>query len=150
VLSKLALQLPQRAVGQAELLSDLLGLAAFDEHGAQRFVAAVIGIGWLREERPARGIIHDVCSLEMSIGFWRRAGGNAIGTGRPGDAQTASNRVKSDSGRWVRHAQGPRPASAHKPSGTENRLTTGAKNTGKTGQNRLKVSVDLVATEIGV
>jgi hypothetical protein len=89
VLSKLVLQLPQRAVGQAELLRDLLGRAAVDEHRAERFVPAVIGIGWLSEERPARGVIHDLYSLEMSVGFCGRTEGNAIGNGGTVDAKPA-------------------------------------------------------------
>jgi hypothetical protein len=78
VSSKLVLQLPQGAIGQAKLCSDLLGRAAVDEHRAERFVPAVTRIGWLSEKRAATGVVHDVYSLEMSVVFCRRIEGNAI------------------------------------------------------------------------
>ncbi len=76
VLSELVEQLPQRAVGHAKLLRDVFRRSPIDKHGAECFVAAVIGIGWLDEEVAAGGIIHDPYSPKMSVGFWGRTGPN--------------------------------------------------------------------------
>jgi hypothetical protein len=70
VLSELVDQLPQGAVGQAELLGNVFRRAPFDKHGAERFVAAVIRIGRPSEKVLARGVIHEPNSPEMSVGFW--------------------------------------------------------------------------------
>jgi hypothetical protein len=53
------------------LVSDFLQRAPFDKHGAKCLVTTLIEIGWLREELPAGGVIHDPCSPKMSVGFWR-------------------------------------------------------------------------------
>jgi hypothetical protein len=69
VLAELVDQLSQRAVGEAELGSDVLGCASFDKHGAESLVAAVIRIGWLSEEVATSGVVHDLYSPKMSVGF---------------------------------------------------------------------------------
>jgi len=58
-LSKLIHELPQGAILETELLSDVLLGSAFDKNGAERFKLAVIGIGWLREKLLVSGVIHD-------------------------------------------------------------------------------------------
>jgi hypothetical protein len=72
VLSKLVNQLPQRAVGQAELLGNVLPRSPFDKHGAEGFVAALIRIGWASEKVPASGVVHDPDSPENVSPFVER------------------------------------------------------------------------------
>ena len=59
VLSELVDQLPHGAVGQAEPLSNVFRRLPFEKHSAERFVTAVIRIGWSSEEVSARGVIRD-------------------------------------------------------------------------------------------
>ena len=69
MLSELVQQLSQGAVREAELLGDFRLCSAFHKHGAQCLVTAVIRLGGLGEELPAAGVVHDQCSLEMSVDF---------------------------------------------------------------------------------
>jgi hypothetical protein len=69
VFPELIHQLTHRAVLESKLLRDLLLRVARDEHGTQRFVAAMIRLGGLRKKLAATGVVHDRCSLEMSVGI---------------------------------------------------------------------------------
>jgi hypothetical protein len=69
VLPKLVEPLSQRAVSHAQLFCDLFGLSPFDEHGTDRFIAAMIGIGWLSEENAVGGVIHDPIPRKCQLIF---------------------------------------------------------------------------------
>jgi hypothetical protein len=74
-LSELINQLPERAVLVAEVLGDFLLRAAVEEHGTEGLVAAVMRMRGLGEELPVRGVVHNRCSLGLSVVFLRRAEG---------------------------------------------------------------------------
>ena len=96
VLSELVEPLPQRTVGHAELFRDVFCGSPLDEHGAERFVAPVMRIGWLSEERAAGGVVHDPFSRKVSISFAEEPGRivNRFGQRRRGES--ASNRLKTE------------------------------------------------------
>jgi hypothetical protein len=107
MLSELVEPLPQRAIGHAELFRDVFRRSPFDEHGAERFVAAVMRIGWLSEERTAGAVVHDPFSPKVSMSFAEEPGQivNRLGQRRRGES--ASNRLKTDfslTGRPIAHA----------------------------------------------
>jgi hypothetical protein len=62
-------QLPQGAVAVAELLGDLLLRTAVEEYGAEGLITAVIRLGGPGEELPVRGVVHNRCSLGLSVDF---------------------------------------------------------------------------------
>lgn len=96
VLSELVDQLPHSAAGQAELLSNVFRCSPFEKQGAERFVAAVIRIGWSSEEVSARGVIHDPISPKMSVGFWGRTRLNGKSEWRHRRYELPRNRMKID------------------------------------------------------
>ena len=69
MLPELVNQLSHRAVLETEPLGDFRLRTPLNKHGAQRLVTTVIRMGGLGEELPTAGVIHDQCSLEMSVGF---------------------------------------------------------------------------------
>jgi hypothetical protein len=75
VLSKLVNQLPERAVAVAEVFGDFLLRAPVEEHGTHRLVAAVIRMRGLGKELPVRGVVHNRCSLGLSVVSLGRAEG---------------------------------------------------------------------------
>src|SRR4029077_7621586 len=85
-------QLTHGAVLEAELFRNLLLRTACYENGAQRFVASMIRLGGLREKLEATGVVHDRCSLEMSVGFIRQTKTNR-------KAKTVASRRKSSTNR---------------------------------------------------
>jgi hypothetical protein len=96
MLSELVDQLPQRAVGQAKLHSNVFRRSPFDKHGAERLVPALIRIGRSSEEVLARGVIHDPYSPKMSVGFWGRTGLNGKPEWQHRRRELPQNRVKTD------------------------------------------------------
>jgi hypothetical protein len=74
VLSELVEPLPQRAIGHTELFRDFFRRSPFQEHSAERFIAAVMRIDWLREERAADGVVHDPFSPKVSMSFAEESG----------------------------------------------------------------------------
>jgi hypothetical protein len=96
VLSELIEPLPQRTVGHPQLLGDVLHRSPVDEHGPQRFIAAVMRIAWLSEEGTASGVVHDPFSPKVSMRFAEESGQivNLPGRRRPGEPSL--NAVKTD------------------------------------------------------
>jgi hypothetical protein len=66
-LSELINELPKGAVPVAEVLGDLLLRSPVKEDGTQRLVTAVIRMPGLGEELPVGGVVHDGCSLGLSV-----------------------------------------------------------------------------------
>jgi hypothetical protein len=110
VLSELVDQLPQRAVGQAELLRNILRCSRFDKHGAECFVAALMRIGWLSEERAAGGVLHDPFPPKVSMSFAEEPGRIVNLLGQPRRYELAPNRVKTDFSPAAVHAHALRHA----------------------------------------
>jgi hypothetical protein len=94
--SELVEPLPQRAVGHAKLFGDILRGSPVDEHGAKCFVAAVMRIAWLSEERAAGRVVHDPYSLKMSMSFVEEPGQIVNPREQRRPDESASNRVKTD------------------------------------------------------
>jgi hypothetical protein len=139
-------QLTHGAVLEAELFRHLLLRTARHENGAQRFVASMIQLGGLREKLAATGVVHDRCSLEMSVGF-------TVQTKTNRKAKTAASRRKSSTNRPKMQNSCFRDENLNQRFAfcrPENQLTLAAKNAGKTRTGELKISVDFRVAEIGV